>query len=560
MNYFSLYKTSTRNPHFTVSYGKIKSIGANQGPASRNRKRNSLGPKKYSSLQCRAIPLKADRRSAVKVRLQPEDELYKNHNISDNLGSSVAYYGSTAYTFTTHLPFGFRINITPSIQASHSESVNRTVASLMDIDGDGLPDLVYSNSDSRLVVHRNLTGRTNLLRTVTLPFGGHIHIGYQQTEPSFDMPGRRWVQTPKHNDEQGSTPGTPINWNDPSNPDDPQAGYGYIPNDTTTEETFFFHSDHLGSTSYITDDKGNITQYDAYLPYGELLVDEHSSSGEMPYKFNGKEFDDETGLYYYGARYMNPVTSMWYGVDPLAEKYATTSGYVYTLNNPIKLGDSDGRKVKLTNNEEDLAAIRETLPHRLREYITANDGFIDKQKMEEGLNAMGDDVSLNYRSLFEIVADDRTVKFSLLDKPHAVNASGNTPKHMITFGPTLYFEADNIGNPAEWITQGGTSISLAPKSHKWTKWDNIQRARLAEDEVQFSPNENYQVQINSSMYKNDATHKNGAKAVAHELYGHILYMFRGWDSAHGSNRKVDNQKLENWLQRIGNETEYNFDH
>jgi len=40
------------------------------------------------------------------------------------------------------------------------------------------------------------------------------------------------------------------------------------------EETFFYHSDHLGSTSYITDDHANITQYDAYLPYGELLVDE----------------------------------------------------------------------------------------------------------------------------------------------------------------------------------------------------------------------------------------------------------------------------------------------
>ena len=52
-----------------------------------------------------------------------------------------------------------------------------------------------------------------------------------------------------------------------------KAGYGYIPNDTTKEETFFYHSDHLGSTSYITDDKANITQYDAYLPYGELLID-----------------------------------------------------------------------------------------------------------------------------------------------------------------------------------------------------------------------------------------------------------------------------------------------
>ena len=158
---------------------------------------------------------------------------------------------------------------------------------------------------------------------------------------NHDVP-QGWVQTPKPNTTPNTNPGPPVSWNDPSNPDDPQAGYGYIPNDTTKEETFFYHSDHLGSTSYITDDKANITQYDAYLPYGELLVDEHSSSEDLPYKFNGKQFDDETGLYYYGARYMNPVTSLWYGVDPLAEKYVSTGGYVYTLDNPVKLSDIEG--------------------------------------------------------------------------------------------------------------------------------------------------------------------------------------------------------------------------
>ena len=158
---------------------------------------------------------------------------------------------------------------------------------------------------------------------------------------NHDVP-QGWIQTPHPNTTPGTNPGAPVSWNDPSNPDDPQAGYGYIPNDTTKEETFFYHSDHLGSTSYITDDKANITQYDAYLPYGELLVDEHSSSEDLPYKFNGKQFDDETGLYYYGARYMNPVTSLWYGVDPLAEKYVSTGGYVYTLDNPVKLSDIEG--------------------------------------------------------------------------------------------------------------------------------------------------------------------------------------------------------------------------
>ena len=158
---------------------------------------------------------------------------------------------------------------------------------------------------------------------------------------NHDVP-QGWVQTPRPNTTPGTNPGAPVSWNDPTNPDDLQAGYGYIPNDTTKEETFFYHSDHLGSTSYITDDHANITQYDAYLPYGELLVDEHSSSEELPYKFNGKQFDEETDLYYYGARYLNSVTSLWYGVDPLTEKYPDISSYSYYHNNPILLVDPDG--------------------------------------------------------------------------------------------------------------------------------------------------------------------------------------------------------------------------
>ena len=158
---------------------------------------------------------------------------------------------------------------------------------------------------------------------------------------NHDVP-QGWIQTPRPNTTPNTNPGPPVSWNDPTNPDDPQAGYGYIANDTTKEETFFYHSDHLGSTSYITDDHANITQYDAYLPYGELLVDEHSSSEDLPYKFNGKQFDNETGLYYYGARYLNPVASIWYGVDPLAEKYVNIGSYIYCHSSPIMLIDPTG--------------------------------------------------------------------------------------------------------------------------------------------------------------------------------------------------------------------------
>jgi hypothetical protein len=112
-----------------------------------------------------------------------------------------------------------------------------------------------------------------------------------------------WVQHPVINTVEGTNPGAPLAWGSPENPDDVVAGYGYVAADTSeVEETFYYHSDHLGSTAYITDQKANVTQYDAYLPYGELLVDEHSSSADLPYKFNGKELDEETGLYYYGAK------------------------------------------------------------------------------------------------------------------------------------------------------------------------------------------------------------------------------------------------------------------
>ena len=155
-----------------------------------------------------------------------------------------------------------------------------------------------------------------------------------------------WIQRPKRNAVPDTPPGPPVQWDKAEDPDDVQPGYGYVPADTAHhEDIFYYHTDHLGSTSYITDAKANVAQFDAYLPYGELLVDEHSSSEEMPYKFNGKELDSETGLYYYGARYMNPRTSLWYGVDPLTEENPSIGVYTYCADNPIRNIDSDGERI-----------------------------------------------------------------------------------------------------------------------------------------------------------------------------------------------------------------------
>ncbi|CAA9225514.1 MAG: Enoyl-CoA hydratase [uncultured Cytophagales bacterium] len=113
-----------------------------------------------------------------------------------------------------------------------------------------------------------------------------------------------------------------------------------------TAETFqyYFHPDHLGSTSYVTDVGGEVYQHLEYFAFGETFVEEHSNTHRTPYLFNGKELDDETGLYYYGARYYDPRTSIFQSIDPLAEKYPAWNPYCYALNNPVKLIDPDGRE------------------------------------------------------------------------------------------------------------------------------------------------------------------------------------------------------------------------
>ena len=75
-----------------------------------------------------------------------------------------------------------------------------------------------------------------------------------------------------------------------------------------------------------------------------VMAAQHSTTAEFSsrYKFNAKELDQETGWYYYGARYYDPSVSQWLSIDPLLEKYPAFNPYNYTMNNPIMLVDFDG--------------------------------------------------------------------------------------------------------------------------------------------------------------------------------------------------------------------------
>jgi RHS repeat-associated protein len=154
-------------------------------------------------------------------------------------------------------------------------------------------------------------------------------------------PPEGWPRNPIFN-APGDVPGPPVQFGPPVEPTTVKPGEGFTGIGLPENDIFYFHPDHLGSTSYITTKNGSISQHVEYIAFGEVLFEEHSSSFSSPYLFNGKELDRETNLSYYGARYYDAKTSLWLNIDPMTEKYQNVGGYTYCLNNPINLIDPDG--------------------------------------------------------------------------------------------------------------------------------------------------------------------------------------------------------------------------
>ena len=106
---------------------------------------------------------------------------------------------------------------------------------------------------------------------------------------------------------------------------------------------FYYHSDHLGSANWITNDQGQAVQYIHYMPYGELWVNQQANSYDERFKFTGKERDAETGYDYFGARYYLSLLGIWLSPDPLLDEYPEISSYAYCRWNPLKYVDPNGK-------------------------------------------------------------------------------------------------------------------------------------------------------------------------------------------------------------------------
>jgi RHS repeat-associated protein len=134
----------------------------------------------------------------------------------------------------------------------------------------------------------------------------------------------------------------------------------------------FQFGNHLGSASLELDDKGNVISYEEYYPYGSTAyqaVDKNIKAAGKRYRYTGKERDEETGLYYHGARYYAPWLGRWISCDP-AGTVDGTNFYRYTKCNPIRLVDLQGMQASDSNIEPTVNSGNSNDP---RNYVSFND-------------------------------------------------------------------------------------------------------------------------------------------------------------------------------------------
>ena len=122
------------------------------------------------------------------------------------------------------------------------------------------------------------------------------------------------------------------------------------------------YSNHLGTACLELDDAAAIISYEEFYPFGNTSYQAMRNQTETAkrYRYTDKERDEESGLYYHGARYYAPWLARWTAVDPIGIKDGPND-YIYVRDNPIKLFDAEGKQ-----GEEDKFSFKLTPPTLLQ--------------------------------------------------------------------------------------------------------------------------------------------------------------------------------------------------
>lgn len=124
----------------------------------------------------------------------------------------------------------------------------------------------------------------------------------------------------------------------------PQAAYAGTP--VYDPVFYYYHPDHLGSSQLMTDRDGDVVQQYGYTPFGKENYKNNTLAFSVSSRYTGQTLDEDTGLYYYGARYYDPELARFIQADstiPDPEFSQTYNRYAYVYNNPLKFTDPTGQ-------------------------------------------------------------------------------------------------------------------------------------------------------------------------------------------------------------------------
>ena len=106
-------------------------------------------------------------------------------------------------------------------------------------------------------------------------------------------------------------------------------------------QSLYYNTDALGSVVDLRDSNGNLVQSYVYDSFGN--IEQQVGSMENPYTYTSREFDSESGLYYYRARYYDRLSGRFLNEDPIGFE-GEINFYVYVRNNPVNFRDPLGLK------------------------------------------------------------------------------------------------------------------------------------------------------------------------------------------------------------------------
>ena len=278
---------------------------------------------------------------------------------------------------------------------------------------------------------------------------------------------------------------------------------GYVSIKKGVPTYHFFLRDHLGNVRVVADANGNLEERNDYYPFGGLMG--KGLNGDFQsYKYNGKELERQIGLdiYDYGARRYDAAICRFTTMDPLAEKYYSTSPYAYCVNNPVKFIDPDG-KIVVVLDENAKRNIMNTLSAAEAKYVQFDQNGI----LNHELLSKYDGSSENFLALKTLSESSTNYFFHVSDKD--IN------------GRSFYEKGTKLDNPDNYF-YGVTNLPNAENDP--------------------SPDENVYIFTASFLDK-----RTQAKNTAHEGYGHAyFYELSKKDSSINPNHifeKIDSQTV-----------------